>query len=74
MSGELLLESRKGTLPALLLSCLATAGLALVFVRRLPLQGGLARGGVAALLAYVLFRVLYPALRGLFPGRRGSGA
>lgn len=67
MSGELLLKTKSGALPALALSCLLTAGLALVFLRYLPLQSGLARGAAAALLAYVLFRVLYPALSCLFP-------
>lgn len=72
MSGELLLETRGKTLPALGLSCLLTAGAALVFLRRLPLSGGAARGAAAALLAYVLFRILYPALRRLLPGRAAA--
>ena len=40
MSGELLLKTKSGALPALALSCLLTAGLALVFLRYLPLQSG----------------------------------
>lgn len=69
MSGELLLESKKGVLPALALSCLLTLGLALVCLRfmRLP-ESGVLRGGAGALLAYVLFRVLYPAVNDLFSG------
>ena len=38
-----------------------------LFLRRVELTG-LARGIVAALGAYVLFRLFYPMLRGLFPG------
>ncbi len=71
MSGELLLKTRSRALPALALSCALTAVLALVFLRYVPLPSGLARGGAAALLAYVLFRVLYPALSSLFPEKTG---
>lgn len=69
MSGELLLESRKGALPALALSCLLTLGIALVCLRFLHLpESGVLRGAAGAFLAYVLFRVLYPAMNELLSG------
>lgn len=73
MSGELLLDSRKGLLPALALSCLLTLGVALLCLRlvRLP-ESGMLRGAAGCLLGYVVFRVLYPAMNDLFS--RGTGS
>ena len=76
MSGELLLETKRWqqVLPALLLSCALTLAAALACLRYLPAQSGTARAAVAALLGYVLFRALYPALCGLFPQKGEAGA
>lgn len=73
MSGELLLEKRGRVLPALALSVLVTAGVVLLCMRYAPRgkSAVLAAGG--ALLAYVLFRALYPAMESLFPGSRDAG-
>ena len=67
MSGELLIKTRdwRQTLPAVILSCAAAAVLTFLFTRNLSLTG-LALGAVAALVAYVLFRVLYPVCARLF--------
>lgn len=71
MSGELTLEKTNwmGTLLAVLLACAATAVLMLLFLPHLGLTG-FARGAVAALGAYVIFRLLYPMTAGMFPGGR----
>ena len=75
MSGELILENNgrwKQTVPAVLVTCLLAGGLLALCLRRLSLKGmGLAI--TAALLAYVLFRVLYPVFAQLFAkGERGQ--
>ena len=76
MSGELLLENTgqwKQTVPALLLTCLLAGGVTFLCLRYLPLEGiGLTI--TAALLVYVLFRALYPALAGLFAPKGTEGA
>lgn len=71
MSGELTLEKTNwmGTLLAVLLACAATVVLMLLFLPHLGLTG-FARGAVAALGAYVIFRLLYPMTAGMFPGGR----
>ena len=71
MSGELTLEKTNwmGTLLAVLLACAATAVLMLLFLPHLGLTG-FARGAVAALGAYVIFRLLYPMTAGMVPGGR----
>lgn len=69
MSGELLLEKKTRSLPALVLSLLVTAGTALALLRYAPLEKGAALAAGSALLAYVLFRILYPAMCALFPAR-----
>lgn len=63
MSGELLLEKKTGGRYAitLLLSCAATGVLTWVALSRLHMEG-LALTVTAALLCYILFRVLYPAV------------
>ena len=70
MSGELLIKTRswRQTVPAVVLACAAAVALSLLFARFVPLEGGLARGAVLALVAYVLFRVLYPVCTRLFTG------
>lgn len=68
MSGELILEKAsqwKGTALALLLSCLLAGGAAVVCLRYLPLEG-MKMTICAAVLVYVLFRVLYPVFARLF--------
>lgn len=72
MSGELILEKRRGTLPALILGCLGTLALGLVLLRLLPIRDGGTRGAAAALLGYVVFRALYPALEQVFGGKSGD--
>ena len=69
MSGEVKVRKSdwQRTLAAVLLGCLLGGVLMYLFLRRVELTG-LARGIVAALGAYVLFRLFYPMLRGLFPG------
>ena len=69
MSGQLTLEKTewKRTLLAVVLAAAVAAALMLLLLPRLGLTG-FARGAVAALGAYVLFRVLYPLTAGLFPG------
>ena len=69
MSGEVKVRKSdwQRTLAAVLLGCLLDGVLMYLFLRRVELTG-LARGIVAALGAYVLFRLFYPMLRGLFPG------
>ena len=69
MSGEVKVRKSdwQRTLAAVLLGCLLDGVLMYFFLRRVELTG-LARGIVAALGAYVLFRLFYPMLRGLFPG------
>ena len=73
MSGEVKVRKSdwQRTLAAVLLGCLLDGVLMYLFLRRVELTG-LARGIVAALGAYVLFRLCYPMLRGLFPGGGGS--
>lgn len=51
---------RRKILPAILLSVLVTMLLSLSVIRVLPLSSGIAHGVVSALIAYVLFRILYP--------------
>ena len=67
MSGELLLKNHswRQVLPGLLLAAAAAAGVTFWALQYLPLEG-LAQAAVAALIAYVLFRVLYPVCTGLF--------
>ena len=67
MSGELLLKNHRWrqVLPGLLLAAAAAAGVTFWALQYLPLEG-LAQAAVAALIAYVLFRVLYPVCTGLF--------
>lgn len=71
MSGELTLEKTNwmGTLLAVLLACAVTVVLMLLFLPRLGLTG-FSRGAVAALGAYVIFRLLYPMTASLFPGNK----
>ena len=71
MSGELTLEKTNwmGTLLAVLLACAVTVVLMLLFLPHLGLTG-FARGAVAALGAFVIFRLLYPMTAGMFPGGR----
>lgn len=63
MSGELLLEKKSGGRYAvtLLLACAAAGVLTWMALSRLHMEG-LALTVTAALLCYVLFRVLYPAV------------
>ena len=67
MSGELLLKNHswRQVLPGLLLAAAAAAGVTFWALQYLPLEG-LAQAAVAAFIAYVLFRVLYPVCTGLF--------
>lgn len=67
MSGELLLKNHswRQVLPGLLLAAAAAAGVTFWALQYLPLEG-LAQAAVAALIAYVLFRVLYTVCTGLF--------
>ena len=67
MSGELLLKNHswRQVLPGLLLAAAAAAGVTFWALQYLPLEG-LAQAAVAALIAYVLFRVLYPVCTVLF--------
>ena len=69
MSGELILENRGlgRILPVLLLSGAGAAVVSGVLLSLVHLQGG-ALAVTAALVAYVLFRVLYPAVGGMLPG------
>lgn len=75
MSGELIVKTNswRQTLPGLVLACAAAAVLTFLFIRNLSLTG-LARGAVAALVAYVLFRVLYPVCTKLFGKGTGNQA
>lgn len=75
MSGELLIKTKnwRQILPALLLSCALTLAAALACLRYLPIQAGAAWSAGAALLGYVLFRALYPAICGMFPQRGAAG-
>ena len=76
MSGELLIKNHIGrqTVPAVLLACAGAIVLTLLLARFLPLENSFARGAVLALLAYVLFRVLYPVCTDLFSkGKTHSG-
>ena len=71
MSGEVKVRKSdwQRTLAAVLLGCLLDGVLMYLFLRRVELTG-LARGIVAALGAYVIFRLLYPMTAGMFPGGR----
>ena len=73
MSGELLIKTRswRQVLPGLILAAAAAAGLTFLAMQRISLTG-LAQGAVAALIAYVIFRVLYPMCTQLFS--RGTEA
>ena len=75
MSGELLIKTHswRQVVPALLLSAAAAAGVTFLSLQYLSLSG-FARGAVAAFIAYVLFRVLYPVCAGLFSGSRTAQA
>ena len=70
-SGELLIKTRTGTLPAVLVSALLTLAVAVAVLRFLPLKGA-GVGGAAALLGYILFRVLYPAVESQLPAKSGG--
>ena len=69
LSGTLVLEARSGRAAALSVLCatLLTAGLLSLTLRRVSLTGW-SLGIAAAVLAYVLYRVLYPELSRLFGG------
>ncbi len=71
MSGEVLLKHHAWwqVLPAMALSLAAAGGLTWMVISRLPLEG-LAMAAVSALLAYALFRCLYPVFTGLLGGRK----
>ena len=73
MSGELLLEKKTGGRYAvtLLLACAAAGVLTWLVLSRLHMEG-LALTVTAALLCYVLFRVLYPAVSQLIGKGEGG--
>lgn len=75
MSGTLIVENEKQwkrTLPAVLLAVLGAGALTWFFLTRMPswveFSSELAQMATSALLAYVLFRVLYPAAAKALPG------
>lgn len=74
MSGELILDDGgrwKRMVPAVLLSCLLAGGVTVACLRHLPLEG--LEGTIcAAVLAYVLFRLLYPVCEKLFPAKKAG--
>jgi hypothetical protein len=67
MSGELLLKASSARRTALSVAgaVLAAGFVTFLFLRLSPLEEGLARAVLAALLAYVIFRVFYPAIAGV---------
>ena len=71
MSGELILENGSWwrTALALVLSCATAGGVTALAIYRLPLEG-LPMLVLAALLAYALFRLVYPGFMKLFPQQR----
>ena len=75
MSGELLLKNHswRQVLPGLVLSIAIAAGVTFLSLQFLSLTG-FARGAVAAFIAYVLFRVLYPVCTGLFSRGKAASA
>ena len=76
MSGELLIKTHswRQVLPGLALSAAAAAGVTFVSLQFLTSLTGFARGAVAAFIAYVLFRVLYPVCTGLFSRGKAASA
>lgn len=75
MSGELLLQTRSGwrTALAVLLSAVLSGGTAFACLKRLPAEGAGFRI-FAVVMAYVLFRLLYPVCGKLFPAGRDAGS
>ncbi|WP_295586120.1 hypothetical protein [uncultured Oscillibacter sp.] len=69
MSGELILEKSdwRRVLAAVVGVCVLDGALMIFFLPRLHMTG-MTLAVVAALTAYVLFRLLYPALEGMLPG------
>ena len=75
MSGELLLKTHswRQVLPGVLL-CAAVAAVGTFLCLQFLSLTGFARGAVAAFIAYVLFRVLYPVCTGLFSRGKAASA
>lgn len=74
MSGELLLKASSARRTALSVAgaVLAAGFVTFLFLRLSPLEEGLARAALAAVLAYVIFRVFYPVIAGAL-GRGQTG-